>query len=166
MLSRRPSHHALPPHPHNPPQQKSQTTSEVVVEDTVKPATPKIESVSKVKTIESTPQESVSEVVIEQSERTNTTGTTSTTSSTSTTNTTYTTPKETQSLGFFLEGDDCLVVKKELEAWKTKLSYNESTNGETTSDCGFILQDGPEQPPQPVPSEAYTMFYQVSIMID
>lgn len=163
MLSRRPSHHALPPHPHNPPQQKSQTTSEVVVEDTVKPATSKIESVPKVKSIESTPQESVSEVVIEQSEKTNTTSTTSTTS---TTNTTNTTPKETQSLGFFLDGDDCLVVKRELEAWKTKPSYNESTNGETTSDCGFILQDGPEQPPQPVPSEAYTMFYQVSIMID
>lgn len=167
MLSRRPSHHILPPHPRNPPQQKSQPIDEVVVEDTNKASVPpKVESVPEVKSMKPRPQDPASEVVTEQSEKSSITATPSTTVTPSTPSTTSTTPKETQSLGFYLEGDDSLVVKRELDAWKTKGSANDSSSGETVSDCGFVLQDGPEQPPQPTPNEAYPMFYQVGIMID
>ena len=185
MLSRRPSHHTLPPHPRNPPQQKSQPIDEVVVEDTSKASVPpKVESVPEVKSMKPRPQEPVSEVVTEHSEKSSisatpsttatssttatpsTTVTPSTTATSSTSSTPSTTPKETQSLGFYLDGDDSLIVKRELDAWKTKGNVNDSSSGETASDCGFVLQDGPEQPPQPTPNEAYPMFYQVGIMID
>ena len=167
MLSRRPSHHTLPPHPRNPPQQKSQPIDEVVVEDTSKASVPpKVESVPEVKSMKPRPQEPVSEVVTEHSEKSSISATPSTTATSSTSSTPSTTPKETQSLGFYLDGDDSLIVKRELDAWKTKGNVNDSSSGETASDCGFVLQDGPEQPPQPTPNEAYPMFYQVGIMID